>query len=46
MACLWEHSRCLIELRCAVQYEALLDQSRSGHTGLVQQKQYLKGQIR
>ena len=30
LACLWEHCYRLTELRCAVQYEALLAHSRQG----------------
>ena len=46
LACLWEHSTCLTELRCAVQYEGLLAQSRQGFDSLADQRTYLKGQIR
>ena len=46
LACLWEHSTCLTELRCAVQYESLLAQSRQGFESLADQRTYLKGQIR
>ena len=46
LACLWEHSSCLTELRCAVQYEGLLAQSRQGFDSLADQRTYLKGQIR
>ena len=46
LGCLWDHSCCLTELRCAVQYEALLAQSHKGFEGLADQRQYLKGQIR
>lgn len=46
LGCLWDHCCCLTELRCAVQYEALLAQSRKGFEGLADQRQYLKGQIR
>ena len=46
LACLWEHSSCLTELRCAVQYEGLLAQSRKGFESLADQRTYLKGQIR
>lgn len=46
LACLWDHCCRLTELRCAVQYEALLVQSRTGFQGLDDQRQYLKGQIR
>ena len=46
LACLWEHSTCLTELRCAVQYEGLLVQSRQGFDSLADQRTYLKGQIR
>ena len=46
LGCLWNHCCCLTELRCAVQYEALLAQSRKGFEGLADQRQYLKGQIR
>ena len=46
LGCLWDHCCCLTELRCAVQYEALLAQSRKGFEGMADQRQYLKGQIR
>ena len=46
LGCLWDHCCCLTELRCAVQYEALLAQSRKGFQGLADQRQYLKSQIR
>ncbi len=46
LACLWEHSTCLTEVRCAVQYEGLLAQSRQGFESLADQRTYLKGQIR
>lgn len=46
LGCLWDHCCRLTELRCAVQYEALLAQSRTGFQGLADQRQYLKGQIR
>lgn len=46
LGCLWDHCCCLTELRCAVQYEALLAQSRKGFEGLADQRHYLKGQIR
>ena len=46
LACLWEHTSCLTELRCAVQYEGLLAQSRQGFESLADQRTYLKGQIR
>lgn len=46
LACLWEHCYRLTELRCAVQYEALLAHSRQGFQGLADQRLYLKGQMR
>ncbi|KAL0031101.1 hypothetical protein WJX77_003837 [Trebouxia sp. C0004] len=45
LACLWEHSTSLTELRCAVQYEGLLAQSRKGFDSLADQRTYLEGQI-
>lgn len=46
LACLWEHCCCLTQLRCTVQYESLLAQSRQGFESLADQRTYLKGQVR
>ena len=46
LSCLWDHGCSLTELRCAVQYEALLAQSHKGFERLTDQRMYLKGQIR
>eukprot|EP00891_Asterochloris_glomerata_P005883 jgi/Astpho2/5883/Aster-x1332 len=46
LGCMWDHCCSLVELRCALQYEAQLTSARAGFDDLNEQRRQLKAEVR